>query len=429
MSRLRRGRDDGSIMLSLLGIVILTSVVSVGLATVVKGQAQTRHDNAFAQALSGAETGLDSMVANIKATPASTTQSPISGTNASTGAGYRTTATDTNGVWLVDSVGSSALPDGHVVNREVQETVTVTGLYAVPLFGDSALTMGTGSGVNEYDSGTNGSASPASCEVLPDTGVLGLAATTMCIPSPSSTGPAATNGGLTMTGTDLPNFSQVDIGDSAPAGYSNPDATGTCIGDQVACASTSLVRTTAALSYPDSTECSSGIGVNASTIGGSNYLAAGALYDVLGDLTLNAAVTANLSNLSSSAITLCFNGNLLIPSLGAAGVTLPWNSYLYTALPLRYAPRPPATLRLIDTATTAGSVIRIGDAINPETALSAVIYAPHATCVVSGHLDLYGALICGSVSAPDGITVHYDKQLAGSTTEQTVTVSNWREIR
>jgi hypothetical protein len=177
--------------------------------------------------------------------------------------------------------------------------------------------------------------------------------------------------------------------------------------------------------------CSNGIGVDASAISGSNYLAAGAVYAVngTGNLTLNAAVTANLSNLAASAITLCFSGNLLVPSLGAAGVTVPWNSYVYSALPLRYAPRPPATLSLIDTASSgSGSTITIGDGLNPETVLSAVIYAPFATCVVSGHLDLYGVLICGSVSAPGGVSVHYDKQLATATAEQTVTVSNWHEV-
>jgi hypothetical protein len=320
-------------------------------------------------------------------------------------------------------------PSGHVLSREVQETVTVNGIYAVPLFGNSALTMGTGSGVNEYDSGTNGSNTPTSCAVLPNTGVLGLVATTMCTPTVWSTGPAATNGGLTMTGTDLPSFSQVDIDNAPPTGYSNPDATGTCIGDHTACTSTGVVTSTTALSYPASTACSNGVGLNASAITGSSYLAAGAVYSVAGNLTFNGAVTANLSNLSSSAITLCFNGNLLVPSLGALGVTLPWNSYITSALPLRYAPRPPATLNLIDTATSSGtSTITIGDGLNQETALSAVIYAPYATCVVSGHLDLYGVMVCGSVSAPDGISVHYDQELAASTAEQTVTVSGWHEL-
>jgi hypothetical protein len=251
----------------------------------------------------------------------------------------------------------------------------------------------------------------------------------MCTPTIASTGPAATDGGLTMSGTDLGSFSEVDVDDAAPVGYSNPDATGTCIGDATSCASAEVLRSPASLTYPASTACASGIGVNASAITGSNYLAAGAVYNLLGNFTLNAAVTANLTNLSASAVTLCFNGNLLVPSLGALGVTLPWNSYISSVLPLRYTPRPPATLMFVDTATSSGSsTITIGDGLNPETALSAVIYAPYANCVVSGHLDLYGAMICGSISAPGGISVHYDKQLSTLTQEQTVTVSNWREI-
>lgn len=426
-----RGRraDEGSIMLAMLGIMILTSVVTVGLASVLKGQVSTRHDQAFAQALSGAETGLDSMVARIRSAPNTTSQSPISGTNTTTGASYTTTATYTSGTWLVDSVGTAAMPGGGAVRREVQETIEVKGLYTVPLFGDTALTMGGGSSVDTYDSGTDGSNAPASCSVLPNTGILGLLATTMCTPTVTGNGPAATNGSLTMVGTDVTQFSEIDIDDAAPTGYSNPDARGICVGDADACASSVITRSTTALSYPDSASCASGIGVDASTITGSNYLAAGAVYNILGDLTLNAAVTANLTDLSSSALTLCFNGDLLVPSLGAAGVTLPWNSYIYSLLPLRYAPRPPSTLMLIDTATSgSSSTIRIGDGLNQETVLSAVIYAPHAKCVVSGHLDLYGAMICGSVSAPDGISVHYDQQLATTTTEQTVTVSNWREV-
>jgi hypothetical protein len=415
-------------MLAMLAIMILTSVVGVGLATVVKGQVQTRHDNTFAQALTGAETGLDTMVARIKAAPNVVIQAAITGTNTTTGATYRTTATYSAGTWLVDSVGS-ATTQAHTVTREVQETVSVKGLYSVPLFGNTALTIGSGSGVNEYDSGTNGGNLASSCAQLPNTGILGLVATTMCTPPVASTGPAATDGGLTMVGTDLGSFGEVDVDNAAVTGYPNPDATGKCIADTTACASSKVVRSAATLSYPASTACAAGIGVNAAAIAGSNYLAAGAVYNLLGNLTLNAAVTANLTNLGASAITLCFNGNALIPSLGALGVTLPWNSYISSVLPLQYTPRPPATLMLIDTATSPGSsTITIGDGLNPETVISGVIYAPNATCVVSGHLDLYGAMVCGSISAPGGISVHYDKELTSLVQEQTVTVANWREV-
>jgi hypothetical protein len=420
--------DRGSIVLALLGVVIMTSVVTIGLASVVKGQQQTRHDQAFSQALTGAESGLDAMVAQVKASPSSNSFSSISGTDSSTGVTYTASATGSNGSWQIDSVGTSTY-HGHSITREVQESVTLTGVYSVPLFGKTALTAGSSSGVNQYDSGSSGSASPTTCSVLPNTGVAGLLATTMCTPTISGTGAAATDGALTMAGSDLGNFSEVDIYNVAAGGYTNPDAIGSCVGDSTACASSKVKKSTSVLAYPDSTVCSNGIGINASAITGSNYLAAGAVYNVTGNLTLNAAVVANLTNLASSGITLCFNGNLTIPSLGAAGVTTPWNATVNTAVPLTYAPRPPATLTLIDTATTSGSsTISIGDGLNQETAISAVIYAPHATCTATGHVDLYGVLVCGSVGASSGVNVHYDTELKTTSQTQTVTVSNWREV-
>jgi hypothetical protein len=267
--------------------------------------------------------------------------------------------------------------------------------------------------------------------VLPKTGLLGLGvvATTMCTPPQSLVGPAATDGALTADGGDLSNFSELDVDNANVGGAADPEATGTCVGDSSTCASSKVIKATSPLSYPDPTQCSAGIGVDASAIAGSNYLAAGAVYKLLGNLTLNAAVTANLTDLASTGITLCFNSDMIIPSLGAAGVTVPWNSAVNSLLPLTYAPRPPSTLQLIDTATSSSaSTIYIGDVLNPETAISAVIYAPHANCVVTGHLDLYGSMVCGSITAPDGITVHYDKELQSTSSEQTVTIGNWREL-
>ncbi|MBV9872190.1 MAG: hypothetical protein JO214_16360 [Frankiaceae bacterium] len=432
MIRRRISADDsdrGSIVLAMLGVLIMTSVVTVGFASVVMGQHQTRHQQAFAQALTGAESGLDSMIAQVKLNPSQSSFSPITASNSTTGVSYTASASGSNGTWLVSSTGTATYA-GHTVTRTVQENVTLSGIYGVPLFGKTALTVRAGSGVNEYDSGTNGTATNSTCSVLPNTGVLGsgLAATTMCTPTISGTGPAATDGALTMAGSDLNNFSEIDVDNVASGGYANPDATGQCVGDSTACASSKVKTSTSSLDYPDSTVCSNGIGIDASAISGSNYLAAGAVYRVTGDLTLNSAVVANLNNLASSGITLCFNGNLTVPSLGAAGITVPWNSTVNSAVPLTYAPRPPATLTLIDTSTSADSTITLGDGLNPETALSAVIYAPHATCTTNGHVDLYGAIVCGSVTASSGINVHYDQQLQNSTAEQTVTVANWREV-
>jgi hypothetical protein len=420
--------------MAMLGIVIMTSVVTVGMETVVNGQVQTRHDNTFAQALTGAESGLDAMVTQVKANPTATSFTPISGTNTTTGTSYVASATPATGGWTVDAVGK-ATTQSNTISREIKEDVTLTGVYSVPLFGDTALTLGSGSGVSEYNSGTGGTASNSSCGVLPDTGLLGtgLVATTMCQPSSVGTGPAGTDGALTMSGTDLSNFSEVDVDNTA--GTDDSGVSGTCSGDATTCASSKVVSSPEPLDYPASSLCSSGIGLAASALSGSNYLAAGAVYNILGDITLNAAVTANLNNLASSGITLCFSGNLIVPSLGAAGVSVPWNSTINTVLPLTYSPRPPSTLMLIDTATTLGSsTISLGDGLNTETALSAVIYAPNATCNVTGHLDLYGDMVCGKVSANTavggaaGIDVHYDQQLNSSSSQHVVSVANWREV-
>jgi len=244
--------DQGSVILALLGVLIMTSVITIGFASVVMGQKETRHQQAFAQALTGAETGLDSMVAQVKNAPTQSSFSSISGTNPTTGVSYTASATGSSGNWLVSSTGSTNY-NGHSLSRTVQENVTVSGIYGVPLFGKTALTMQSGSGVNQYDSGTNGTAANSSCSVLPNTGVLGsgLIATTMCTPPSSGTGAAATDGSLTMAGGDVGNFSEVDVDNAAISSYSNPDATGKCVGDSTACASSKIKTSTSSLNYPD----------------------------------------------------------------------------------------------------------------------------------------------------------------------------------
>ena len=62
------------------------------------------------------------------------------------------------------------------------------------------------------------------------------------------------------------------------------------------------------------------------------------------------------------------------------------------------------------------------------TSLSAVVYAPNAQCTASGHVDVYGAVVCGALTAPSGLNVHYDTQLGSTSFTRPVTVSSWREI-
>lgn len=59
--------------------------------------------------------------------------------------------------------------------------------------------------------------------------------------------------------------------------------------------------------------------------------------------------------------------------------------------------------------------------------LRQVVYAPDATCSATAHVDLYGLMVCGTISAPSGSDVHYDTQVGSIPFDQPVTVSSWRE--
>ena len=180
--------------------------------------------------------------------------------------------------------------------------------------------------------------------MLPNTGVLGLLATTVCTPAQTAHRPAATNGSLTASGSDLSNFSAIDIDNATASSAINPTATGKCVGDSTVCASSKVVKSAAEARLPRQHRVHQWD--RRDRFGDHRVeLPCGRRgLQPVGNLTLNAAVTANLTNLASSGITLCFNSNLFIPSLGAAGVTVPWNSYVSSALPLQYTPRPPSTL-------------------------------------------------------------------------------------
>ena len=123
---------------------------------------------------------------------------------------YHATATNSAGAWLVDSVGTSTLPHGHASTREKFRRPSPSRVSTpCPCSADTALTMGTGSSVDEYDSGSNGSNAAVVVRSAAEHRNPRAAGRRRCARrAPRSYGPAATNGGLTMTGTDLPKFSR-----------------------------------------------------------------------------------------------------------------------------------------------------------------------------------------------------------------------------
>ena len=412
MRALHERREQGSIVMALLALLVLTGIVTAGLATVVGSHLAARHDVAFESALAEAESGLDELVAQVQADPSRASFDPLHG--GSGGTTYTATATSAGaGSWTVDSYGTGSLGT-RSVTRHIQATVSVGTVP--PLFGDTAVTLSggsspAGSAIDRYDS----SVSSAVCQSNGTTPTTMLTANTrMCQETTPAVGGLATNGALTMRSADLSNISEADIYSAPLSGYTDPGATGKCNGDGGVCGSSSVVTHTDKASFPAATLCANGIGGGTTAYDGSNALAANAVYS-FNDVTLNATAVANLANISGSQIIICFNHSLTIPSL------LPINAALDGS------PRAPSTLLLIGTGDTTPT-INFGGQAAQETSISAVIYAPNATCQSNGHVDVYGLLVCGSVASPNGLDVHYDTQVGSLSFDRPVTVTHWHEI-
>lgn len=410
--RLRGASDEGSILLALFALMVVTGLLTVGLATIVNAHVLARHDTAFESALAGAEQGLDELIAQVKANPVAASFPASNGTT-SAGVAYQATATPTGSNWLIDATGTATV-QGRTVTRHIQANVSVAPVLDVPLFGETAVNLPGPSAVDRYDSSSGSNVCKSNGS---ETNMLWPDAR-MCEPATPQFGDLATDGTLTLRSQDLPGIGEADI-DNSPIGR--------CGGDPGVCAATGgqVQVSTSKLQYPLSSMCANGIGGGTTAYDGSTVLAANTVYS-FSDVTLNAAAVADLGNVSGSQLVICFSGTLTLPPL------VPINSAPAPDNPLNLVPRPPTTLLLISTSSTGTSpVVNFGGGLPGETALSAVVYAPNADCTANGHVDLYGALICQSVTAPNGLDVHYDTQIQsfGNTTfTRSVTVSHWHEV-
>jgi hypothetical protein len=435
--------DHGSIVLALLAIIILTTVATVGLATVIGGQNQTRRDNAFTQSLNAAETGLDSLVADVKTNPTGplplalpTAAVSLSGTDPKTGSTYSGTATCTTVVsgqancqgatanWLVKATGVASRAT-HSITRTVEEQVNLTSVYSVPLFGKTGLNVGNNAGVNTFNPGDIGKTG-----TYPAIGsLLGLPLVDLWEPADTAPGNAATDGTFTETGSNgTSDFGQVGLNGPAANGDCN---NGTC--------PSNVVPINGTLNMPAPAQCANGIDVGENLVNGSGntVLSDGAVYDILSaaqgasPLILNTNLTQNLAT-GEGDETLCTDLPITIPSLPSVGGLLTADSAfnincLPLTVPLTCVPNDPETFNLIEEGTSA---LTFGTSGTGTTILSGVIYAPNATCNITGNVIIYGTLICGNVVAGTGasLTVDYDNDLKSDSTLETVSESNWTEL-
>ena len=229
--------DQGSIMLAIVGIFILTMVASVGLAAVANGQKQARHDNTFAVALHNANSALDVMVAKIKDLPGSATSQTLPNTTL-----YKNvTATpvlnpdDTGNPgstsWSLSATGISTTQK-NTIYRIVEETVTIAHAYRTPVYGAQGLALGQGSGVTQYNPGTYTSDPNQISTGLTGIGQL-IGAGSVTVPTPNNGTPGAATVGdcptgaatcLQVAGADAQNFAQIAQVDPNDACGTQPEA-------------------------------------------------------------------------------------------------------------------------------------------------------------------------------------------------------------
>ncbi|HWA67395.1 MAG TPA: hypothetical protein VG899_13625 [Mycobacteriales bacterium] len=479
---LRDLRDDrGSIILALLGIIILTTVASVGLAAAVNGQGQARHDNTFTQALDNAESGIDAMAATIKGATANGTTDYYNSPGASAppkltlSGAYSVVAKKVNqigqtgsasaSVWTIQSTGT-AVTQGRTITRVVTETLTVAHTYNAPLEGSNGINLGsTGNSVNNCSAcvGAGAVNDPTVISkgiTVPILGTLG--STTITDPpgdsSPNSTpGAAETGGQLVLQGGDLQNFAQVALDQG---GTSN----GSCKSTSDVCNSTTVVTQATQAPAITTPGCLPGaIGAALNGVGLS-------LPDPLG-VVLNTNLVAKLDAQPPIADTVCTNLPIIIPTIGTTLSSLPLiggltnltgldasldapigadcltngvQSVLTTLASganLTCTMDPPQDLVINNvsnlnndgTCSGTGSSVYLGTGTtgSPPAYVSALINNPCGNCQITGNVVLYGALECATITVPPGstLTVEYptDQGLTAGQTTHLDTVSNWNE--
>jgi hypothetical protein len=486
LRNIRDDRDDrGSIILALLGIIILTTVASVGLSAIVTGQHQSRHDNSFTQSLNNAESGIDAMVANIKGTAdlndpslaltyvgskaPKLTQSGQYTVSASPVNSIGSTGNAASTVWFLTSTGTSVV-QGQTIARTITEQVTIAHTYNAPLDGKAGLTLGgTGNAVNNCTVCTGPASNNSNpqqiapgvtcsgitsivCGALSAIGIGSAGSVTVSdAPKGATPGGAETGGTLVMQGGDVGNFAQVALDGSGAS----------CIAANGCGVSGSSVLAQQSTPPPNINTPGCAPGMLGADLNGLPLV----LPDPLG-VVLTTNLTVKLNQQPPISNTICTNLPIIVPSLQMSLSSLPLIGNLSQLTGLDAAldapigadcltggPNgtlanlldpgnmgdisctmdPPEDL-IINQMATTDVPIYLGTGGTLPNYVSAEINSPNGTCTITGNVVLYGTINCLHIVVPAGssLTVNYPTDdtsptMTGADTQHTDSVSYWNE--
>jgi hypothetical protein len=420
--RRRMASDEGSLMVSLLAVLILTSLVAVTIATVATGQKQTRFDNSFERALQVAEYGLDEMAALVQSDPTAPDGAfaPIEG-EVSSGGKFATTATRTGDVWTIESTGVS--PDGR--ERRLQAQVEVTGLFNLAVFGKIFVDFNGGNGASSYNSESNSTVCHTDSTSRADV-VAGDFSVEPCFQT--GQGVVATNGKLFLKGQAAADADRMEIHFARDEEYLAgleplEGATGYCNGVPATCGAYNEFVTDAAgdsvrrLSYfrkpielPAITVCD---GLGAPSGFNGNGSLGGGVYNFT-DVTLRESTV--FTGTPENPTVICMSGKLTVPNHNAVN---------FEPAPAGGTqPRPPGSLFIFNRYSGTGTGIDMGT----HAAISAAIYAPDASFQGGAQGNVFGTLIAHSIDNNGGWNFHYDEALGRAKINAPVRMSDWTEV-
>lgn len=422
----RSPRDESGSMVIMLGVLLVTTLlVTATLTETGFGLRVSRRYGDSANALQVADAGVNDAAQSVPLAAGSTfTRSGTVGNGAYTYTASHDT-TDPR-LWHVDSIGV----DRSGVKRRIQADATGESQFTSPLYVNNLLIVGAG---GLLDSFTSGQSSATGCtgkgyisvsdgnNVSFTSGGKGNANCTGRVIDPTWTW--AMDGCVVFGGSNLP-----------PTGQANcppPPATSKTtklFPLQKVNAPTSGVTYPSSGSVPGTSwTCNAGSGANALHRGGVYYyttvtLAAGCGFDTTGFNSSNPArIYAKSVVVGSSA-----HGLVNAPTTATCPVSTAGWAYAdaNNNPPAYYCTGWPSMLQVFVPSGIGGSVSFQGS----NTDFWGMVDAPDATVVLSSpQLEMWGAMVAGSVNVKSQFSWHFDETETSVTTGR-YSIKNWREV-
>jgi hypothetical protein len=259
-------REDGSLPLAMMSVLIVTALTAVATSTMVLGQAQVRRDQAFEQALQVADTGLNRMITLVETRDREATF--CMGTPPTTLPGYLPVCTVSNTVTAPSTYSGQAIRDETLdawtltvratVNgrsRTIQSVVPMGSPFTDAAVGRQKIELQGGNRADSFRSGTFSNGSPRTFAHRPYADYLN---TDNSIKDPTKKGFFVTEGPLNLNGQSFQQSDGAKIWYAKNPGYLGtnyvstplPGATGICEGVTETCQGYNVPRD-AALPFGD----------------------------------------------------------------------------------------------------------------------------------------------------------------------------------